>query len=144
MTFVDNQNDTLGRVNFFDILNVKKKKKSKSKAKISIERVLDNKLDLLSQIARSPSLKIGSQVPDKFVEDVEFSTWNPPPQRRKIIGDYFYLKVTTLEGSSFHATAFSKGFYVNRCTDESFDPSAESEVFYSILELIAYKSSSFK
>ena len=75
---------------------------------------------------------------------MEYSLWNPPPQRRKIIGDFFYLKIRTLEGECFHATAFSKGFYINKSTDEVFDPTADSELCYSIIDLIAIKSSSFK
>ena len=106
--------------------------------------MLDADLNLLSQISTDSKYKAGTPKPDNYVKLIEFSNWNPCPQRRKLIGDYFYLRIITLEGLEFHATAFSKGFYVNKCTVASFDPSADSELFYSILELISFKSSSFK
>ena len=40
-----------------------------------------------------------------------------------VSGDLFYLTVKTLEGSAVHITAIPSGFYVNKTTEEAFDPS---------------------
>lgn len=95
-------------------------------------------------VSSAPHFKSNSSKPEKYVDKVEYSSWNPPPQRRRIIGDFFYLSFRTLEGEEYHATAFSKGFYINKSTSDNFDPAAESELFYSVLDLVASKSSSFK
>jgi hypothetical protein len=75
---------------------------------------------------------------------LEFSGWNPPPKKRKMVGDYFYLKLVTYEKTVHFITAFCKGFYLNKSTDQLFDPSAASESFFSLLDLIASVSPHFK
>lgn len=79
-----------------------------------------------------------------YIQSLEFSGWNPPPLKRKMVGDYFYLKLVTYEKETFYITAFCKGFYLNRTTDQVFDPSASSDPFFSILDLIGSVSPHFK
>lgn len=61
-----------------------------------------------------------------------------------MIGDFFYLRVITLEGEELHVTAFSKGFYIQKSTVDVFDPTAESIPFYNLFDLIAAQSACFK
>lgn len=57
------------------------------------------------------------------VRSIEFSGWNPPPGNRSLLGDLYYLEVITLEGKTLHITCWAGGFYINRSTATSFDPS---------------------
>jgi Mitochondrial function, CLU-N-term len=53
---------------------------------------------------------------------ITISGWNPPPPSRKLHGDLAYFEVITAEEGSFHITAVSNGFYVNKSTKTLFDP----------------------
>lgn len=143
---LDTSSSDLGKIDFFDILpNKKKRKIKKSKAKLTLDKVLETEPTTLGFISSEKHLKPsnGQESNERYVKSMEYSHWNPPPQRRRIIGDFFYLKVVTLEGDEFHITAFSKGFYINKCTDSHFDPTADSELFFNIIDVISHKSSSF-
>lgn len=37
-------------------------------------------------------------------------------------GDLYYLQVTTLEGATIFITSWTHGFYVNCCTETTFNP----------------------
>jgi len=60
--------------------------------------------------------------PPECVSSIGYSGWNPPPGNRRMLGDLFYLTVTTLEGNTVHITAIPSGFYVNKTIDKKFDP----------------------
>lgn len=49
------------------------------------------------------------------------SPWTPVSRSRKLQGDLFYLRAVTLEGETFHITAHSTGFFVNRSSATHFD-----------------------
>ena len=55
-----------------------------------------------------------------------FSDFNPPPANRMIQGDLLYLRAVMCDSTVVHITAHSGGFYVNRSTDERFDPTEHS------------------
>ncbi len=67
-----------------------------------------------------------AEVPVKSLSDtiksVNVSGWNPPPPNRKLQGDLMYLEVATASEGTFHITATLKGFYVNKCNRNHFDP----------------------
>ncbi|KAK7405463.1 hypothetical protein VNO78_06781 [Psophocarpus tetragonolobus] len=58
----------------------------------------------------------------KCVDSILFSSFNPPPSYRRLVGDLLYLDVMTLEGNVFCVTGSTRMFYVNSCTANSFDP----------------------
>nr|XP_006816525.1 PREDICTED: LOW QUALITY PROTEIN: clustered mitochondria protein homolog [Saccoglossus kowalevskii] len=74
------------------------------------------------------------------------SGWNPPPGNRKLHGDLMYLHTITLENNSYHITASTKGFYINRSTLEVFDPkpSEPKHLSHSLVELLQKISPLFK
>ena len=72
------------------------------------------------------------------LQDVSLSGYNPPPPHRTLVGDLAYFEVRALDSSdaltSFHVTATSKGFYVNRSSRTVFDARpAEFPHFSSLL-----------
>ncbi|XP_027357190.1 clustered mitochondria protein-like [Abrus precatorius] len=65
----------------------------------------------------------------KCVESIMFSSFNPPPSFRRLVGDLIYLDVITLEGNEFCITGSTRMFYVNSCTANTFDPSPSKATF---------------
>lgn len=74
------------------------------------------------------------------------SLWNPPPGNRRLNGDLLYLYTVTSEGKSFHLTASPKGFYVNNCSFEKFDPSPADVPYlsHSLVDLMSQLSPGFR
>ncbi|XP_060599654.1 clustered mitochondria protein homolog [Ruditapes philippinarum] len=74
------------------------------------------------------------------------SGWNPPPGNRKLHGDLIYLYAVTLEEKKYHITASTRGFYVNQCTEDVFNPKAAAQKFLShtLIELLNQLSPAFK
>jgi len=74
------------------------------------------------------------------------SGWNPPPGYRKLHGDLLYLQVITAEEKHYHITASTRGFFVNHCTEEEFNPKAASPSYlsHSLIELLNQVSPMFK
>ena len=74
------------------------------------------------------------------------SGWNPPPGYRKLHGDLLYLQVITAEDKHYHVTASTRGFFVNHCTEEEFNPKAASPSYlsHSLIELLNQISPMFK
>merc|ERR1719188_2243490 len=74
------------------------------------------------------------------------SGWNPPPGYRKLHGDLLYLQVVTMEDKHYHITASTRGFFVNHCTEEEFNPKAASPSYlsHSLIELLNQISPLFK
>ncbi|KAJ1506068.1 Intracellular distribution of mitochondria [Coelomomyces lativittatus] len=75
---------------------------------------------------------------------IGISGWNPPPAWRRIRGDFLYVQATFPHSQPLHITAFCKGFYKNRSTNEIFDPIADSPTFHSLLDLLSHFSPTFE
>ncbi|KAK1282554.1 Clustered mitochondria protein [Acorus calamus] len=58
----------------------------------------------------------------KCVESIVFSSFNPPPNYRRIAGDLIYIDAVTLEGNKYCITGTTKSFYVNSSTGNILDP----------------------
>ncbi|WCJ18976.1 Clustered mitochondria protein [Euphorbia peplus] len=94
----------------------------------------------LGKLISSPSKEI------KCVESIVFSSFNPPPSYRRLVGDLIYLDVVTLEGNKYCVTGTTKMFYVNSSTGNVLDPrpsKATSEAA-TLIGLLQKISSRFK
>ncbi|XAR63419.1 hypothetical protein NMG60_11023342 [Bertholletia excelsa] len=92
----------------------------------------------LANLFQSPSKEI------KCVESIVFSSFNPPPSYRRLVGDLIYLDVITLEGNKFCITGTSKLFYANSSTGNVLDPrpsksAPESSTLVGLLQKISPK-----
>ncbi|CAL0310303.1 unnamed protein product [Lupinus luteus] len=65
----------------------------------------------------------------KCVESIVFSSFNPPPSYRRLVGDLIYLDVLTLEGNKFCITGSTKVFYVNSSSANILDPMPSKATF---------------
>nr|KYP49168.1 Protein KIAA0664 isogeny family [Cajanus cajan] len=65
----------------------------------------------------------------KCVESIVFSSFNPPPSYRRLVGDLIYLDVITLEGNKFCITGSTKMFYVNSSSANTLDPRPSKATF---------------
>ncbi|WZZ81469.1 hypothetical protein YC2023_102041 [Brassica napus] len=70
----------------------------------------------LRKLISSPTEEI------KCVESIVFSSFNPPPSHRRLVGDLIYLDVVTLEGNKYCITGTTKAFYVNSSGGNILDP----------------------
>ncbi|KAF8458391.1 clustered mitochondria-domain-containing protein [Terfezia claveryi] len=59
----------------------------------------------------------------KAVRSIALSAWNPPPYHLRQRGHLLYIQVQTLEADTVHITSHVSGFYVNKSTTTTFDPS---------------------
>nr|POE85714.1 isoform 2 of clustered mitochondria protein [Quercus suber] len=80
----------------------------------------------------------------KCVESIVFSSFNPPPSYRRLVGDLIYLDVVTLEGNKFCITGTTKMFYVNSSPGNTLDPrpsktSSEATTLVGLLQKISSK-----
>ncbi|XP_044493286.1 clustered mitochondria protein-like isoform X2 [Mangifera indica] len=80
----------------------------------------------------------------KCVESIVFSTFNPPPSYRRLVGDLIYLDVVTVEGNKYCITGTTKMFYVNSSTGNVLDPrpskaTSESTTLIGLLQKISPK-----
>ncbi|XP_010695371.2 clustered mitochondria protein [Beta vulgaris subsp. vulgaris] len=92
----------------------------------------------LNKLSSSSSKEI------KCVESIVFSSFNPPPSHRRLVGDLLYLDVTTLEGGKFCITGTTRMFYVNSSTGNSLDPrpskgAVEATTLIGLLQRISSK-----
>ncbi|KAK1413342.1 hypothetical protein QVD17_35114 [Tagetes erecta] len=92
----------------------------------------------LSNLLSSPSKDI------KCVESIVFSSFNPPPSYRRLVGDLIYLDVVTLEGSKFCITGTTTTFYVNSSSGNTLDPkptkaASEATTLIGLLQKISSK-----
>ncbi|KAE8679819.1 Clustered mitochondria protein [Hibiscus syriacus] len=71
----------------------------------------------------------------KCVENIVFSSFNPPPSYQRLVGDLIYLDVETLEGNKYCITGTAKIFYVNSSTGNILDP-RPSKVGYEATTLV--------
>ncbi|KAL8155095.1 clustered mitochondria protein [Apium graveolens] len=94
--------------------------------------------DSLANLLSTPSKEI------KCVESIVFSSLNPPPSYRRLVGDLIYLDVETLEGNKYCITGNTKTFYVNSSSGDRLDPkptknAAESTTLVELLQKISSK-----
>ncbi|XWS32553.1 hypothetical protein CRYUN_Cryun23aG0167800 [Craigia yunnanensis] len=82
----------------------------------------------------------------KCVESIVFSSFNPPPSYRRLVGDLIYLDIVTLEGSKYCITGTTKMFYVNSSTGNVLDPrpSKAGSDATTLIGLLQKISSKFK
>jgi len=84
----------------------------------------------------------------RTIKAISLSPWNPPPQHLRAKGHLMYLLVTTTEGEQHSITSHISGFYVNKCTNQKFDPSPRTAPkcysAHSLLSLLSLVSPSFK
>ncbi|KAJ8748741.1 hypothetical protein K2173_011293 [Erythroxylum novogranatense] len=80
----------------------------------------------------------------KCVESIVFSSFNPPPSYRRLVGDLIYLDIATLEGNKYCITGTTKMFYVNSSTGNVLDPrpskaTSEATTLIGLLQKISSK-----
>ncbi|KAF2092310.1 hypothetical protein K490DRAFT_33100 [Saccharata proteae CBS 121410] len=84
----------------------------------------------------------------KCVKAISLSPWNPPPYHLRAKGHLLYLQITTNEGEQYQITSHVSGFFVNKSTNNKFDPfprSAPKDIAaHSLLNLISKLSPSFE
>lgn len=82
----------------------------------------------------------------KCVESIVFSSFNPPPSYRRLVGDLIYLDVITLEGQKFCITGTTKAFYVNSSSGNILDPRPAKSAYEAttLIGLLQKISSKFK
>jgi protein TIF31 len=82
------------------------------------------------------------------VKSISVSPWNPPPYHLRTKGHLLYLLITTLEGEQYHITSHVGGFYVNKCSNNKFDPFPRSSpkdcATHSLLNLLPKISPGFE
>ncbi|CAN0877840.1 Clustered mitochondria protein [Linum grandiflorum] len=98
---------------------------------------MENASDSVGKLLSSPSKEV------KCVERIVFSSFNPPPNYRRLVGDLIYLDVVTLEGNKFCITGSTKTFYVNSSAGNVLDPKpGKSTVEATTLIALLHKISS--
>lgn len=84
----------------------------------------------------------------KTLKSVSVSPWNPPPYHLRQRGHLLYLQVTTNEGEQFQITSCMSGFFVNKSSNNKFDPfprpAPKNYSAHSLMSLIALISPSFE
>lgn len=80
------------------------------------------------------------------LRDLSLSCWNSPPGYRKMQGDFLYLTVVTMEGRRCDITSCPKGFFLNRSTEEVFDPrpAQSAPTCHCFSDLLCHISPTFK
>ncbi|XXG96543.1 hypothetical protein Hte_002827 [Hypoxylon texense] len=83
----------------------------------------------------------------KTVKSIALSPWNPPPYHFRQKGHLLYLLVTTNEGDQHQITSHVGGFYVNKSSNNKFDPlpraAPKSYSAHSLFSLLGLISPSF-
>lgn len=84
----------------------------------------------------------------KTIKSLTVSPWNPPPPSFRQRGHLIYLQVTTNEGEQYQITSHVSGFFVNRSSNNRFDPmprpSPKNAMAHSLFVLIQTLSPSFE
>ncbi|MEQ2256265.1 hypothetical protein ILYODFUR_022538 [Ilyodon furcidens] len=81
-----------------------------------------------------------------YLKDLSLSCWHPPPGHRKLQGDFMYITVVTIEGRHCDITSCPKGFFLNRSTEDIFDPrpAQSSPACHCLTDLLCHISPIFK
>ncbi|KAI4165311.1 MAG: hypothetical protein LQ342_001179 [Letrouitia transgressa] len=84
----------------------------------------------------------------KTIKALTVSPWNPPPPYFRQRGHLIYLQVTTNEGEQYQITSHVSGFFVNKSSNNRFDPmprpSPKNAMAHSLFALIQNLSPSFE
>ncbi|KAF1866253.1 hypothetical protein Lal_00024256 [Lupinus albus] len=80
----------------------------------------------------------------KCVESIVFSSFNPPPSYRRLVGDLIYLDVVTLEGNKFCITGSTKVFYVNSSSANILDPTPGKATYEATTLVVLLQKISLK
>ncbi|KAL9111850.1 MAG: hypothetical protein Q9227_003700 [Pyrenula ochraceoflavens] len=87
------------------------------------------------------------EIHPKTVKSLTVSPWNPPPYHLRQKGHLLYLQVTTNEGEQHQITSTVSGFFVNRSSNNKFDPfpraAPKNHNAHSLLALLTLISPSF-
>ncbi|KAG5189837.1 clustered mitochondria-domain-containing protein [Tribonema minus] len=96
----------------------------------------------ISHVPKGAGLGAGS----RCLKSLVFGAWNPPPARRRLLGDLVYLEVVTLDDATLHVTATPAGFYVNNTRHATFDPAPAAVPHFShdLLTCLISASPSFR
>jgi protein TIF31 len=85
--------------------------------------------------------------PPKTVKSISASPWNPPPPHLRQKGHFLYLLLTTNEGEQYQITSCVSGFFVNRSSNNKFDPfprpAPKNAAAHSLFTLVGNLSPSF-
>ncbi|GBG24231.1 Clustered mitochondria protein-like [Hondaea fermentalgiana] len=67
------------------------------------------------------------------------SGWNPVPSNRRLLNDFFYLRIASANDNVVHVTACKAGFFQNSSTDTVFNPEVakNSPTCPTLVELLA-------
>jgi protein TIF31 len=90
--------------------------------------------EVLYRVSENPDTAAQSSTsPADAIKSLFFSGWNPPPPPRKLRGDLFYLEVqfNVPNAPSLHITAQNSGFYINKSSTSTFDPSPAANPNFS-------------
>ncbi|PNX94455.1 protein KIAA0670, partial [Trifolium pratense] len=104
-------------------------------------------LGYMEDISGSLGNLLSSPLKDvKCVESIVFSSFNPPPSYRRLVGDLIYLDVVTLEGNKYSITGSTKMFYVNSSSANTLDPrpskaTSEATTLVTLLQKISPRAS---
>ena len=83
----------------------------------------------------------------KTLKSIAVSPWNPPPYHLRQRGHLLYLQVTTNEGEQYQMTSTVSGFFVNKSSNNKFDPfprpAPKNHSAHSLLSLITLVSPAF-
>ncbi|XP_031494189.1 clustered mitochondria protein isoform X2 [Nymphaea colorata] len=102
-------------------------------------------LGFMEEIAGSlDKLSFSPSKETKCVESIVFSSFNPVPSHRRLVGDLIYLDIETLEGHKVCITGTTRTFYVNSSLGSVLDPrptknSSESFTLIGLLQKISPK-----
>ncbi|KAK5125418.1 hypothetical protein LTR85_000527 [Meristemomyces frigidus] len=103
--------------------------------------------DLNAPASVSTLLAKSRDAPPKTVKGISLSAWNPPPYHLRMRGHLLYLEAKTLEGDQFYITSHVSGFYVNKSTNQKFDPAPRTlesgSSAHSLIALLGKISKSF-
>ncbi|KAF9636754.1 putative eukaryotic translation initiation factor 3 subunit clu1 protein [Lasiodiplodia theobromae] len=104
--------------------------------------------DLESAAAIKTVLPQPQEAAPKTVKAISLSPWNPPPYHLRAKGHLLYLQITTNEGEQYQVTSHVSGFFVNKSTNQKFDPfprAAPKDIAaHSLLMLISKLSPGFE
>ncbi|KAF2772939.1 hypothetical protein EJ03DRAFT_323999 [Teratosphaeria nubilosa] len=103
--------------------------------------------DLTAPGSVSTLLVTSKEAAPKTVKSISLSAWSPPPYHLRMKGHLLYLQATTNEGEQHYITSHVSGFYVNKCTNNKFDPAPRTtpKTFHahSLISLLGRISPSF-
>ncbi|PNS20168.1 Clustered mitochondria [Sphaceloma murrayae] len=92
-------------------------------------------------------LPLSEEAAPKTVKALSLSPWNPPPYNLRAKGHLMYIVATTNEGEQHNITAHVSGFFVNKSTNQKFDPfprpAPKGHHAHSLLTLLGEISPSF-